>query len=957
MPQERDSERADVAESQGGGSLASSARNFPATPGESASSPQTHPEGDATGLGQTPWIDSANNPAEKGFDASVTVAAKNPEVPDPSAPASDPSPLSREDADEPTVISRRPVESAEPSHAGIDSAIRSPQQLIGAVLDHYRLDDFIGGGGMGAVYRAYDALLRRTVAVKILSRGSADPDLLRRFVNEARSAAKLDHENIARVFFVGQDQGFNYIVFEYIEGKNIRQIVSEQGSLPLPLAMRYMCQLARALEHASARQVIHRDIKPSNVVVTPDHRAKLVDMGLARIHHLDERQAELTASDMTLGTFDYISPEQARDPRSADTRSDLYSLGCTFYFMLTGLPPFPDGTALQKVLAHREARRPDPRDHRPDIPESIVRIIRKAIDTEPNRRYQSANELLADLLFAAAALKIDVGIGESYVIETTTIRRDAFDRFAPWIISGIALAAVMLTYEWWSPVSSSWQEPPPSYQQTNRSAPATSTTDATASGQSTAPKVRPIDPTNTESNPASPTAPTITSLRIGGPEMSIAGSERVASWDEAIRRAGNSSEIREIQLWAATPIDVTPTSIESRSLRIVAGPGIRPTLRYRAVPGGVATPHLFRLFGDEFSLRGVDVEITVEAGANPPTSIFRIEQDYASRLATGADPPLQEFDFVDCRFTLQVPPLGSSTVMPMSVPTDTTPPVVLPLSGTAIQIPSVNPGVERRSAATTLVDIRRPESFFLRLSNVDLAQYPNVRFRRTLTRGPWHLLTAIPATPFGLQWEQSAFASSELAIVLGGVRDDALLPDESLRADLELREVTILAKGLIESRADSMAPVDLPLTLRTDRCWFLPIGNEPWVRHRSQRSNTSPLQWRGRDNAIERNATIWLREVGGQPDRRVVAQDLPAGRALTELTDSLLLDSLPRSLRTFLEGTTRWERFNAELLSSSLSELSNGSSRRLGVQPLELPGAATIMPTLSPMTSAETTRP
>ena len=195
--------------------------------------------------------------------------------------------------------------------------------LEGRQLGDYRLDTFVGGGGMGAVFKALDTTLDRTVAVKVLAgHRSADEEMLRRFRNEAQSAARLNHENIGLVHAVGSSNGWHFIVFEYIEGTNLRDLVRQRGPLTIAAVVDISMQIAAALDHACHRDVTHRDIKPSNILLTPEGRAKLVDMGLARLQHIAGEQ-DLTVSGITLGTFDYISPEQARDARSADIRSDL----------------------------------------------------------------------------------------------------------------------------------------------------------------------------------------------------------------------------------------------------------------------------------------------------------------------------------------------------------------------------------------------------------------------------------------------------------------------------------------------------------------------------------------------------------------------------------------------------------------------------------------------------------
>jgi len=371
--------------------------------------------------------------------------------------------------DEQTVISRQASQSDKPSSVSAPPAIVTSSRadlgnvLEGTSLGHFRLEKFVGGGGMGSVFRAIDMRLGRTVAVKVLSRDRTEPETLRRFQNEAQSAARLDHGNIARVYYVGEDRGVHFIVFEFIEGVNIRDLVEDKGPLPLGEAISYMLQVAEALEHASQRHVVHRDIKPSNILVTADGRAKLVDMGLARLRMESERD-DLTASGVTLGTFDYISPEQARDPRIADVRSDLYSLGCTLYFMLTGRPPFPEGTLLQKLLSHSSDRPGDPRLVRPDLDEQLVEILDKLLAKQPRDRYQQPNELIGELLLVADRLQLPgLNLSGAVWVGPRQSRWTRIERTLPWLLPIVLLFPSVFALQrlWSSSGGEQTLEPPP----------------------------------------------------------------------------------------------------------------------------------------------------------------------------------------------------------------------------------------------------------------------------------------------------------------------------------------------------------------------------------------------------------------------------------------------------------------------------------------------------------------
>ena len=342
-----------------------------------------------------------------------------------------------------TVISKGPV--LEPiSNAPFLRPRELGKALEGKHLDHFVLEEFIGGGGMGAVFRSHDTQLDRTVAVKVLAAGNDnDVETRQRFQNEAQSAARLDHKNIARVHYVGEDHGVNYIVFEYIEGTNIRDLVNMQGKLQPGQALSYTLQVAEALSHAWERHVVHRDIKPSNILVTSSHVAKLVDMGLARMNHLGNEGVELTSSGMTLGTFDYISPEQARDPRSADVRSDIYSLGCTLYYMLCGVPPYPEGTVLQKLISHQEDIPPDPRELCPALPIEVSQLVGKMLAKLPDSRQQSPTELISDIVTVAEHCSLELVRMPSVTPVLLKSRSSFLSQHVPWMLPVLLLAGIV----------------------------------------------------------------------------------------------------------------------------------------------------------------------------------------------------------------------------------------------------------------------------------------------------------------------------------------------------------------------------------------------------------------------------------------------------------------------------------------------------------------------------------
>lgn len=293
----------------------------------------------------------------------------------------------------------------------------------GLRIGHFEIEERIGSGGMGAVFRAVDLELSRYVALKVLHPSiAADPSLVARFRNEARACAQLNHDNLARVFFSGEHDGVHYIAYEYADGLTIRELIAQRGMLSAEETVNYTIQATLALSHVDAAGIVHRDIKPSNIILTNQGRVKVVDLGLARRDAADSI-GDLTVAGTTLGTFDYIAPEQARDPRTADIRSDIYSLGCTVYHMLTGQPPYPEGTALQKLLDHQGKAPPDPRTLTSDVPPELSVIVQEMMNTDPDQRYQDPGQLLADLLTLATQLGLKSVPAEGIVWRRMAVTR------------------------------------------------------------------------------------------------------------------------------------------------------------------------------------------------------------------------------------------------------------------------------------------------------------------------------------------------------------------------------------------------------------------------------------------------------------------------------------------------------------------------------------------------------
>jgi len=296
---------------------------------------------------------------------------------------------------------------------------KNPELLLGP----YHILGRLGEGGMGQVFKARHARIDRAVAVKVLRRnwvGHAAAG--ERFQREIEALAQLNHPNIVQALDAGEVNGAPFVVMEFVPGINLTQLVKRQGPLRIQAACEYIRQAALGLQHAYEHGLVHRDIKPSNLMLTYTRRAlgesssvtavdemtystsafervKVLDLGLARLASPDgaDEVGELTQAGTVVGSPDFMSPEQARDARRADVRSDLYSLGCTLFYLLTGDVPFPGGTTVARLFAHAQQTPPLVRSRRPDIPAWLEVVLQRLLAKHPDDRYQTPAELVAEL--------------------------------------------------------------------------------------------------------------------------------------------------------------------------------------------------------------------------------------------------------------------------------------------------------------------------------------------------------------------------------------------------------------------------------------------------------------------------------------------------------------------------------------------------------------------------------
>ncbi len=325
--------------------------------------------------------------------------------------------------------------------------------MIGELIaGRYELEELVGTGGMSSVYRAHDRLLERHVAIKVLhDQFTADGDHVERFRREARAVAQLSHPNIVTVIDRGEQDDRQFIVFEYIDGENLKSLLEREGPLPEREAIGLALQIARALGFAHGQGLVHRDVKPQNVLLNDAGQAKVTDFGIAR--SLDV-QGGLTQTGTVMGTSDYIAPEQARGSR-VDAQSDVYSLGAVLYELLTGEVPFLGDNFVAVAMQHINQPPPSVRERRPELSPGVDAVIRRAMAKEPRDRFRSMDELCAGL--SACLAELD-GNGVSAGADTMVVApqrrrrsraaRPPAGRPSVWplimLLAGLAVLAVIL---------------------------------------------------------------------------------------------------------------------------------------------------------------------------------------------------------------------------------------------------------------------------------------------------------------------------------------------------------------------------------------------------------------------------------------------------------------------------------------------------------------------------------
>lgn len=534
-----------------------------------------------------------------------------------------------------------------------DSASLGP--ITGLEIGHFVIEERIGRGGMGAVFRAIDRRLDRVVALKVLSPELAhDSEAVQRFQNEARAAARLDHDSVARVFYIGEEENLHFIAFEFVTGTNVRNLIVQKGRLSPIDAVNYTLQVAEALRQTAAANVVHRDIKPSNIIISPSGRAKLVDLGLAR-QLMSEESQDLTVAGTTLGTFDYIAPEQAIDARNVDVRTDIYSLGCTLYHMLTGEPPYPKGTMFQKVMNHHSPVPPNAAAKNPQVTAQLAHVIQKMMASNPDERYASPDALIADLAQVAGSMGLRPTFPEATVWTVPLFQRrsETWSGTSTWLAVAIVLLLVVILVDRnWDTANSiaemerdrlpqqetipAIETPPPAEQTVVEKTPdqpdaqvdeqtVVNTSLAITSGtlDSIASSKIERTPTVAEMTPKVTTVPpSVIPIEVESPEFIVipgSGGESVTfpTLAEALAAAPDKSSI-EIDAKGRIEVQKKPLNIGDKRLKILAADDSRPVIRFDlrehlAQSTFTRQATAIQVVGGALDLYDMDIELVVDA--------------------------------------------------------------------------------------------------------------------------------------------------------------------------------------------------------------------------------------------------------------------------------------------------------------------------------------------------------
>ena len=377
---------------------------------------------------------------------------------------------------EPTSNSpdKPPAEKAE----NVSTSLPEIQDLSNQVLGDFRLLRRIGSGGMAEVFLAEQISLKRNVAIKVLRSEmlkDSNDVLLKRFEQEAKSAAILNHKNIVQVYAIGEENGIHYIAQEYVPGMNLSEYISRKGPPSIAVAVRIMRQVAAAIQVAGDAGIVHRDIKPENILMTRKGEVKVADFGLAQLNQ-SGKEVNLTQVGMTMGTPLYMSPEQVNG-KSLDIRSDIYSFGVSCYHLLTGKPPFHGQTAMSVAIKHLNETAPPIAEKRPDLPKVLCQLVERMMQKDPAKRYPDVQSLSKDLRTIAQTLKQkpdeveQLSLSQMSTLSSSTEGQSKAERFFSWnwqrhltffLIISVLLAGLSATAGWFlRPRNPFKTQPPP----------------------------------------------------------------------------------------------------------------------------------------------------------------------------------------------------------------------------------------------------------------------------------------------------------------------------------------------------------------------------------------------------------------------------------------------------------------------------------------------------------------